>query len=116
MLQCVVDAYPIPRAERQALLHQVDCQRVRVREERPERAFLAERKRADVFTRSRGGDRVEVVDGGCPEDVEDQRELVVVCAVPIHRWEYRIRDGAGCVIDGGDVRRGDVGAREWARR
>lgn len=78
MLQRLVDLDPLLRAERQALLHQVDRERVRLREERRERLALAEGHHADVLARPRRRDRVEVVERRRAEDVEDERELVVV--------------------------------------
>ena len=78
MLQSILDLDPPLRTEGQALLKQVDRQRVRVREQLRERLLLPERQRADVLARARRADRVEVVERRRAEDVEDDRQLVMI--------------------------------------
>ena len=102
VLERVVDLDSPLRAERQALLHQIDRlpaavsarstvspsggahQGVRRREERAERLLLPERQRADVLARPLRRDRVKVVQRRRAEDVQDDRQLVVVCG-PLRR-------------------------------
>ena len=68
------------RVEGQAFLEQVDRERVGIRVERRERLLLFEGQRAEVVAGPRRGDLVEVVEAGRAEDLEDERELVVVVA------------------------------------
>lgn len=70
MLQRLIHLDSPLRAKRQALLHQIDRQRVRLWEERAEGLLFAEGERTDVLARAGRADRVEVVQRGCAEDVE----------------------------------------------
>ena len=74
----VLDADPLLRIKRQRLRQEIDRHRGGVREERRKRSLLPERERADVVPASPGRDRVELVERGRAEDVEDERELMVV--------------------------------------
>ncbi len=65
--------YQCPREE-------VNCERVRIREELREWLPFPEGQRTDVIARSPRCDRVELVKGGRAQDVEDESELVVVVA------------------------------------
>lgn len=76
--ECLLDRDALLRVEGEAALEEVDRERVRVRVERLQRSSLLERQRAEVVARAVRRDGVEVVQRGRAEDVEDERELVVV--------------------------------------
>ena len=80
MRQRLLNRDPLLRIERQTLLQQVQRERVRVGVERREGLALLEGEGAEVVARAVRGDGVEVVEGGSSEYVEDEGQLVMVCA------------------------------------
>lgn len=88
MLQRLPNLNPSLRTKRQTLLQKIYRQWARIGEQSPKRLFFAEWKRTDIFTGTLGGDRVEVVNGGCAQDIEDYGELVMVCEVQQDRSAF----------------------------
>ena len=62
----------------QSLCQEIHCQWASIREQRRKRPALAERQGTNVISRPPGRDRVKLIKGGCAEDVEYERQLVVV--------------------------------------
>lgn len=79
VLQSLIHLNSLLWTESEAFLKEIDRKRVRSREERVERTLLAEGQRTDVLSRSRGRDRVEVVERWSTENIEDDRKLMMVC-------------------------------------
>ena len=67
-------------ATHQCPRQEVDRERVRVREQLRERFPFPEGQRANVITRPPRRDRVELIQRRRPEDIEDERQLMVVVA------------------------------------
>lgn len=80
MRQRVLDRDPLLGIKRERLGQKVNRQGVCVGEELREWPPFAEGQRADIVARSSRGDGVELVEGRRAEDVQDERELVVVVA------------------------------------
>lgn len=72
MSQCTIHFYAPFGIERQAFLHEIDRQGIRVREELGERLLFPEGQGPDVFPRARGIDGVKVVQRWCAQYVENQ--------------------------------------------
>lgn len=83
MFERLAYLYPPLWAKRQAALEEVNGEwgsggELRMREDGGERLLFAERKGTNVFARAGRSYGVEVINGGCAEDVEDYGELVVI--------------------------------------
>lgn len=78
MSKGLLDSDTLLRVKGQALLHQVDGERLRLGVHLGELLLLLEGQSAQIVPRAMRVDLVEVVQRGCTKDIQDQRELVVV--------------------------------------
>ena len=62
----------------QCLGEEIDGEGVGVGEDLSKWPALAEGQGTDVVAGPTSGDRIELVQGGCAQDIEDERQLVVV--------------------------------------